>query len=139
MKLTDMDATTIAWFLEELAASEVEYFETGMLEIVISDKEGNEGTTDVLVVELAAAASLLIKKQESELETLRALTSSTEDWDDIMTWTIRRKFKNLDSNNNHTARTLYRTGNMLCIKHAISRCQVCTHEAYAEAEIIRSK
>jgi hypothetical protein len=137
MKLTDMTPKTISWFLEELGSSELEYFETGMLEIVVSDEEGNEGTTDVLVVELASAASLLIAEQEKELGKLRKIVSNSHQWDDITMRAIQKRFKHWGYNSNQITRSMYRTGNVKCIRHTISRCQVCTTDAYEEANVPR--
>jgi hypothetical protein len=60
----------LVWFLNELANSEIEQFETGSIEIYGENKSGQEGSCEVDVLELVRAAIERITTLEEEREDL---------------------------------------------------------------------
>lgn len=62
----------LCWYLDNLATSEAEQFESGSLEILGENEDGAESSIEVAVADLADAASSRIKELETALS--RVLT-----------------------------------------------------------------
>ena len=70
----------LTWFLSELSLSETEQFETGSIEIIGENEQGQEGSTEVDVQDLALAAKNRIELLQNSLNMLVKLYE--EDYDE---------------------------------------------------------
>lgn len=58
----------LTWFLSELSLAEPEQFETGSIEIIGENEQGQEGSVEVEVPDLALAAKNRIEELEARLK-----------------------------------------------------------------------
>lgn len=65
--------SNVVYLLNELANSEPEQYETGVMEIRFEDEDGRDTGCDVSVSELATSASIRIEKLEDTCQRLKDL------------------------------------------------------------------
>jgi len=68
----------LTWFLSQVALAEPEQFETGEIEIYGENEQGQEGSTDVDIAELASAAQNRIEFLERSLRSIASIVDSPE-------------------------------------------------------------
>jgi len=66
----------LTWFLSQVAIAEPEQFETGEIEIYGENEQGQEGSTDVVITELATAAKERIEFLERTVAEMAAIAEN---------------------------------------------------------------
>jgi len=67
----------VTWFLNELASAELEQIEAGSIEIIGENEQGQEGSTEVEITDLAQAASDRIIELEHAIKETIGFIEST--------------------------------------------------------------